>query len=192
MRSFILLICLLLTTTIFAQKREYPITTILKGDSVVILTIKQSEKINELIDSLTLENIKIKSKLLVEQDNVSSLKTQLEKSNIKHKKELDSVKTSVDSFMTRFNQLDSFKNDILELAWLGSIIYQRDNGKFYYINLASYRWTIWGNDKMVFRPIKDETKWRSMRIDGYPQPDNLSLHLWPHKYDGDKLRIQKK
>ena len=78
------------------------------------------------------------------------------------------------------------------MAKLGVILYQRRDGTNYYINIRSYKWTIWGNDKIVMRPIRDENKWRKEKMEIYnlPQPDNLSLHLWPHKYNGDKLKFK--
>ena len=44
----LLLICFMLMS--FVGYTQYPIKTIFKGDSVIILTIEQSDKINQLIE----------------------------------------------------------------------------------------------------------------------------------------------
>jgi len=48
MRKLLLLIGLILLS--FVGYSQYPIKTIFKGDSVIILTIQQSEKINEMLE----------------------------------------------------------------------------------------------------------------------------------------------
>lgn len=190
MKKFIFLFFILFSLSAFSQ-RKYPITTIFKGDTVVMMTTTQSQQINSLIDSLSrsvqiLEIEKATKELLLnDKDLILKKKTS----------EYDSLKSQVDSMRFKFDnysKLDSFKNEILNLAWMGVILYQRDDGTYYYITMSSYKWTIWGNDKIVMKPIRDITKWRSLRIADVPQPDNLSLHLWPHKYTGDKLKIQRK
>ena len=49
----LLLICFMLMS--FVGYTQYPIKTIFKGDSVIILTIEQSEKINAMIDKKVAE-----------------------------------------------------------------------------------------------------------------------------------------
>ena len=49
----LLLICFMLMS--FVGYTQYPIKTIFKGDSVIILTIEQSEKINVMIDKKVAE-----------------------------------------------------------------------------------------------------------------------------------------
>ena len=48
MKKLLLLIGLTLLS--FVGYGQYPIKTIFKGDSVIILTIQQSEKINEMLE----------------------------------------------------------------------------------------------------------------------------------------------
>lgn len=197
MSKLIFLVLMFVSIGAFAQRR-YPITTIFKGDTVVMMTTAQSQQINSLIDSLTQKTKKLEldcatKELIIVDKQILDLKKDsiLKQKNL----EYDSLKSQVDSMKLKFDnyeKLDSFKNEILNLAWIGSIIYQRDDGTYYYIMLGSYKWTIWGNDKIVMRPIRDVSKWKTFKLDGLPQPDNLSLHLWPHKYSGDKLKIQRK
>ena len=50
MKSFILvLLCLIIGSSAYSQTK-YPIKTIFRGDSVIILTIQQSQKINEMLE----------------------------------------------------------------------------------------------------------------------------------------------
>lgn len=49
MKHAVLAVALLLSITAFSQP-NYPIKTIFKGDSVVILTVQQSEKINQMLE----------------------------------------------------------------------------------------------------------------------------------------------
>lgn len=186
MKRLITLIFILLSLNAFSQ-RKYPITTIFKGDTVVMMTTAQSQKINDLIDSLDrkvqLLQIEKSTKELLLQDKDVILKKKLEA--------YDSLKIKVDSMNSNYAKLDTFKNEVLNLAWMGVILYQRDDKSYCYIPMCSYKWRILTNDKIIMKPIRDESKWSSMRIADVPQPDNLSLHLWPHKYYPDKLKIQK-
>ena len=170
---------------------NYPITTIFKGDSVIIMTMSQSKKINYLIDSLNKKLLFIKN----ENKNKEIVLTNLKKDLKNNKTECDYLTEELKLLKIKFDnyaKLDSFKNHVLDLAKLGVILYQKKDGINYYINMRSYKWTIWGNDKIVMIPIRDENKWgvEKMEIYNLPQPDNLSLHLWPHKYNGDKLKFK--
>ena len=193
MKQIILLFLILLSFKSFSQ-RKYPITTIFKGDTVVMMTTAQSEKINYLIDSLDrkvqlLQIEKSNKEILL--SNISTILKKKSESYDSIKMQADSMKIKVDSMNTNYAKLDSFKNEILNLAWMGAILYQRDDKSYCYIPMCSYKWRILTNDKIIMKPIRDENKWSSMRIADVPQPDNLSLHLWPHKYYPDKLKIQK-
>lgn len=89
-------------------------------------------------------------------------------------------------------ELDSFRSQekkIFELASNASIIYQRDNNEseIYYILLNSYNIKLKG-DIIKLIPIKDELKWKKIRIYGLPEQDNLSLHFYPHTLYGSKFK----
>jgi hypothetical protein len=58
MKSIFLILFFLLSAA-YVSAQNYPIKTILKGDSVVIMTIKQSENINESLKSLKSKNEKL-------------------------------------------------------------------------------------------------------------------------------------
>lgn len=69
----LLLICFIMMS--FFGYSQYPIKTIFKGDSVIILTIEQSEKINEMLDrtSKSIKESNKKTKEYEEQINKMTL-----------------------------------------------------------------------------------------------------------------------
>lgn len=193
-KIFSILVLLTILNSVFAEG-NYPIKTILKGDSVVILKLEQSEKINLQIDTLK-QRIDFLKKELDKKEVLLKVETILLESKIC---EYDNLKQELDSLKNKFVPLDSFKNDILDLAWLGTILYREKDGSFRSINLNNYIWTIWKSNKIVFKPIEDESEWRKSKLEGVQQRDVISnLKLWPpriesdfpHLYYGNKLRIQ--
>lgn len=97
-------------------QRDYPIRTIFKGDSVVILTVKQSEAINRTIDKLNkksdlasteaLQLRKEKDSLLIEMNNL--------------KKEIKEAECKVDSIETLFcEKIDTLQSTIDSIgSWM--------------------------------------------------------------------------
>lgn len=90
------------------------------------------------------------------------------------------------------DSLRLFQKKVFEISENSAIIYQRDNNQddIFYINLNSYSMKLKG-DVIILIPIADESNWKKPRVYGYPQSDNLSLHLFPHKYEGDKIKKSK-
>lgn len=103
---------------------SYPIQTVLKGDSVVILTKKQSDEVNLLMDKqrVRIQNFKSEVKILTDTSNIL-------KNEIKIKDTIiDSLKNILSNQQFYYDSLLS-KIDTLENWILTSSI---DNGYLYY------------------------------------------------------------
>lgn len=141
-RILILFISLIFSVYAYSQ---YPIQTIFKGDSVVILTIKQSSDINFLIDkqSILVKNL---------QEQIKVLNEKLETTN----KEL----ATKDSISTHYKSLsDSVGKEntaLMDSIWnwsLGpSLIYSQypDDSTMYILDLTRYYLTT--DDFGIFMP----------------------------------------
>jgi len=183
----IILVCLLLTCYFTTNGQSYPIETIFKGDSVVIMTTKQSNDINELVENLRSAISKLETEkanlqnVIVNKNKILESKTNL----------LDSLKIKVDSLKERNDILINFKRDILNLAWYGSILYKRGDKSYRYIPLSGYEWSIDKNDVITLIPIKDKSKWKVFKFDESIDPYDLELHFWPYESTENKLKIQR-
>ena len=102
----------------------------------------------------------------------------------------DSLRFEIKKLQKEKAKLDSLKREIMTLSDSTVILYRDEKREVCYINLSAYEITLKQNDVIILKPISDKSKWRPPLIDGYPKPRNLSLHLYPHKFDGDKLYLQ--
>lgn len=102
----------------------------------------------------------------------------------------DSLRWELKKLQKENAKLESFKNQVFNLSDSTVIIYKDEKQYICYINLSSYDLILKQNDIIVLKPIEDRTKWTPPIVDGYPKPKNLSLHLYPHKFNGDKLFLQ--
>ncbi len=130
----LLLICFMLMS--FVGYTQYPIKTIFKGDSVIILTIEQSEKINEMLDK-TSKSIKDSNKKTKEYESeIQKLNTVLNNQN-----------AYIDSLSNLLLQRWTCNEDIYDSIWtwaLGpSIIYTMypDDSTVYVMDLSHYYMT---------------------------------------------------
>lgn len=130
----LLLICLMLLP--FFGYSQYPIKTIFKGDSVIILTIQQSEKINEMLDKSS-KSIKETSKKNKEYEaEITKLNNVLSNQN-----------AYIDSLSNLLLERWTCNEDIYDSLWtwaLGpSIIYTLypDDSTVYVMDLSHYYMT---------------------------------------------------
>lgn len=130
---FLLILIVLLPILGYGQ---YPIKTIFKGDSVIILTIQQSEKINEMLEKSS-KSIKETSKKNKEYDEeIEKLKTTLSNQN-----------AYIDSLSNLLLERWTCNEDIYDSIWtwaLGpSIIYTLypDDSTVYVMDLSHYYMT---------------------------------------------------
>ena len=134
MRKLLLLIGLILLS--FVGYSQYPIKTIFKGDSVIILTIQQSEKINEMLEKSS-KSIKETNKKSKEyEEEIEKLYTTLSNQN-----------DYIDSLSNLLLERWTCNEDIYDSLWtwaLGpSIIYTLypDDSTVYVMDLSHYYMT---------------------------------------------------
>ena len=141
----LLLICFMLMS--FVGYTQYPIKTIFKGDSVIILTIEQSEKINAMIDKKVAEVKEIRkreSKSKVINDSLSQINQILLEEN-RVLKQINGIQQSFIDSITRISKGSEYTNQyVLDSLWnwaLGpSIIYTQypDDTTIYVMDLSEY------------------------------------------------------
>ena len=141
----LLLICFMLIS--FVGYTQYPIKTIFKGDSVIILTIEQSEKINAMIDKKVAEVKEIRkreSKSKVINDSLSQINQILLEEN-RVLKQINGIQQSFIDSITRISKGSESTNQyVLDSLWnwaLGpSIIYTQypDDTTVYVMDLSEY------------------------------------------------------
>ena len=141
----LLLICFMLMS--FVGYTQYPIKTIFKGDSVIILTIEQSEKINTMIDKKVAEVKEIRkkeSKSKVINDSLSQINQILLEEN-RVLKQINGIQQSFIDSITRISKgSESTNRYVLDSLWnwaLGpSIIYTQypDDTTIYVMDLSEY------------------------------------------------------
>jgi hypothetical protein len=199
MRKLLLLIGLILLS--FFGYSQYPIKTIFKGDSVIILTIQQSEKINEMLDKSS-KSIKETSKKNKEYE------TEIEKLN----KILSNQNAYIDSLSNLLLQRWTCNEDIYDSLWtwaLGpSIIYTLypDDSTVYVMDLSHYYMTTYDfgvimarmSDKEYLKyqsfisryGLSEEAFWRfrnEMKIRNIRDTDMKQEKVWKSKMTIKKL-----
>jgi len=130
MRTLLLISLLFFTTTILGQNK-YPIQTIFKGDSVVILSIKQSIDINKALETQKRIIREQTRKITLLNKVVDSLKMAAGDSRV-----LDSIQYVAD---TTYKWADELNLTIREMAMHGSFLYMLPPyDKVHFINLDDY------------------------------------------------------
>ena len=133
-----LLVMLVFATSGFTQN-QYPIKTIYRGDSVVILTVQQSQQINAAIGKATKNNTDSRAKLQERDAEIAKLQKVAEEQNA----QIDSLS---DVLLWYLNRLDSVNaiNDSLWVWALGpTLIYTQypDDSTVYLMDLSHYYMT---------------------------------------------------
>ena len=199
MKKLLLLIGLTLLS--FVGYGQYPIKTIFKGDSVIILTIQQSEKINEMLDKSS-KSIKETSKKNKEYE------TEIEKLN----EILSNQNAYIDSLSNLLLERWTCNEDIYDSLWtwaLGpSIIYTLypDDSTVYVMDLSHYYMTTYDfgvilarmSDKEYLKyqafisryGLSEEAFWRfrnEMKIRNVRDTDMKQEKVWKSKMTIKKL-----
>jgi len=180
---------------------QYPIKTIFKGDSVIILTIQQSEKINEMLEK--------SSKSIKETNNKNKeYETEIEKLN----ETLSNQNDYIDSLSNLLLQRWTCNEDIYDSLWtwaLGpSIIYTLypDDSTVYVMDLSHYYMTTYDfgvilarmSDKEYIKyqafisryGLSEESFWRfrnEMKIRNVRDTDMKQEKVWKSKMTIKKL-----
>ena len=159
MKNFFLSVFLFYSFCVLSQN-QYPIQTIFRGDSVVILTIKQSEEINKTIDD---QNLFLATKSKEFKNTTDSLSNFILLQN----KKIDSLKTSLDSSLASNNSL---LDSIWRWSLSPSIIYSQSptDTELYVLDLSRYFLTT--DDYGIFLPRMSESEYKKF-LD-YSQEEN--------------------
>ena len=134
MKTLITLIFLIISFVCMGQLK-YPIQTIYKGDSVVILTIKQSLNVNKVIDTQRKIIREQNKKILSQNKKIDSLINVVTKLN----GTVDSIQYIAD---TTYKWADEINLILFELAAGPSLVYTiPPYNSIYFINLDDYNMT---------------------------------------------------
>jgi len=134
MKTLITLIFLIISFVCVGQLK-YPIQTIYKGDSVVILTIKQSLNVNKVIDTQRKIIREQNKKILSQNKKIDSLINVVTKLN----GTVDSIQYIAD---TTYKWADEINLILFELAAGPSLVYTiPPYNSIYFINLDDYNMT---------------------------------------------------
>lgn len=123
MKLKILLACLftLLFSSAFSQ-HKYPIQTIFKGDSVVILTKEQALNINKVIDEKNYNLLTYKKDVISLNDTVKKLKWNLITTNAESQRKFAKVKDSLDiannQLMINRQQIEFYQQEMKRIEKL--------------------------------------------------------------------------
>jgi len=140
MKKLLLLISLMLMS--FVGYSQYPIKTIFKGDSVIILTVEQSEKINLMIE----KNSKSIKELTKKNKEYEEELRKLNQIILEQNKNIDSLSNIILEYIKQ-DKINDEVNSIIDSLWkwsLGpSIIYTEypDDSTVYVMDLSEYYMT---------------------------------------------------
>jgi hypothetical protein len=169
--KYILLFLLFFTNFYsFGQKKEKEYLL----EIIQLEQINRNLKLNSIVTSQKAHNIERWSKYEVERQKWIN----------------DSLRWEIKKLQREITKIDSFKRQVFNLSDSTVILYKDEKKNICYINLSAYELILKQKDIIVLKPIYDRSKWRTPIVDGYPRPKNLSLHLYPHKFDADKLFLQ--
>jgi len=168
MRILLLLSFLLILLSSLSQTK-YPIQTIFKGDSVVILSIKQSIDINKAIETQKRIIREQTKKIALLNKVVDSLKMAAMDSRV-----LDSIQYVAD---TTYKWADDLNLTIREMAMHGSFIYMLPPyNKVYFVNLDDYNLYSYDDgslfvfEKMTKQEYTEYKKHREEHDKKFPSP----------------------
>jgi hypothetical protein len=165
----LLLLGFLLISMLGLSQTKYPIQTIYKGDSVVVLSIKQSIDINKAIETQKRIIREQTRKIALLNKVVDSLKMAAGNSRV-----LDSIQYVAD---TTYKWADELNLTIREMAMHGSFLYMLPPyDKVYFINLDDYNLYGYENgsvivfEKMTKQEYAEYTTLREEHDKKFPSP----------------------
>lgn len=147
----LLLVSFLLISLIGLSQPKYPIQTMYKGDSVVILSIKQSFDINKAIETQKRVIREQSRKITILNSKIDSLNKQVAGIPML----LDSIKYAAD---TIYKWADELNMTLWEYATHGAFIYAiPPYNKLYFVNLDDYNlYTHDYGDAFVFEKMTEQ------------------------------------
>jgi hypothetical protein len=165
----LLLLGFLLISILGLSQTKYPIQTIYKGDSVVVLSIKQSIDINKAIETQKRIIREQTRKIALLNKIVDSLKMAAGNSRV-----LDSIQYVAD---TTYKWADDLNLTIREMAMHGSFLYMLPPyNKVYFVNLDDYNLYSYDDgsvlvfEKMTKQEYAEYKKHREEHDKKFPSP----------------------
>lgn len=181
--KFIIILMAMFIPLISLSQQQYPVKTIFRNDSVIMMSVGEAERINRLVEDQKTEIRSLEIELSKEtkrnnylDDKISNLVDSINLKSTELSLLYDSLKNSNKNFK---NQSDSLKGEITSIKqWLvnsaiaNSFIYidwDTYSIKTIDLNLYTSRFNFWG--KFKFIPIEmDYRKHIIQRIEGKKQP----------------------
>jgi hypothetical protein len=138
MKKILFISGVMVLSVVGISQKNYPIKTIYKGDSVIIITPKQSDLINHTLD-----------------ENLKTIK--------QNKSKIQDLTNQINSKDSIINQLQNEKSDILDSLWVWSagpcMIYTQypDDSTLYILDLSHYYMTT--DDYGIIMPKMSEKEY---------------------------------
>jgi hypothetical protein len=182
-----LLTLLVITLSFLSLSQNYPVQTILKGDSVVIYTVEQNEDIEILLANQRSRVAFYKNNIAKQQAVIDSLNLEMIKQQAKQQTVIDSIQAVADGLQftlkNKFSNFDSLQQRYDSVStWLYNtassnaiIYYSYENSTVVAIDLASYiivghRRT--GNFSIARRgPVSDDPYWKNYNREQKDEPN---------------------
>ena len=182
-----LLTLLVITLSFLSLSQNYPVQTILKGDSVVIYTVEQNEDIEILLANQRSRVAFYKNNIAKQQAVIDSLNLEMIKQQAKQQTVIDSIQAVADGLQftlkNKFSNFDSLQQRYDSVStWLYNtassnaiIYYSYENSTVVAIDLASYiivghRRT--GNFSVARRgPVSDDPYWKNYNREQKDEPN---------------------
>jgi hypothetical protein len=182
-----LLTLLVITLSFLSLSQNYPVQTILKGDSVVIYTVEQNEDIEILLANQRSRVAFYKNNIAKQQAVIDSLNLEMIKQQAKQQTVIDSIQAVADglrfTLKNKFSNFDSLQQRYDSVStWLYNtassnaiIYYSYENSTVVAIDLASYiivghRRT--GNFSVARRgPVSDDPYWKNYNREQKDEPN---------------------
>ena len=182
-----LLTLLVITLSFLSLSQNYPVQTILKGDSVVIYTVEQNEDIEILLANQRSRVAFYKNNIAKQQAVIDSLNLEMIKQQAKQQTVIDSIQSVADglrfTLKNKFSNFDSLQQRYDSVStWLYNtassnaiIYYSYEKSTVVAIDLASYiivghRRT--GNFSVARRgPVSDDPYWKNYNREQKDEPN---------------------
>ena len=193
-----LLTLLVITLSFLSMSQNYPVQTILKGDSVVIYTVEQNEDIEILLANQRSRVAFYKNNIAKQQAVIDSLNLEMIKQQAKQQTVIDSIQAVADglrfTLKNKFSNFDSLQQRYDSVStWLYNtassnaiIYYSYEKSTIVAIDLASYiivghRRT--GNFSVARRgPVSDDPYWKNYNREQKDEPNADWLTYYKEKW----------
>lgn len=182
-----LLTLLVITLSFLSMSQNYPVQTILKGDSVVIYTVEQNEDIEILLANQRSRVAFYKNNIAKQQAVIDSLGLEMIKQRAKQQAVIDSIQAVADglrfTLKNKFSNFDSLQQRYDSVStWLYNtasdhaiIYYSYEKSTVVAIDLASYiivGYRRSGNFSVARRgPVSDDPYWKNYNREQKDEPN---------------------